>query len=52
MEVIFDVSDMKDFAAFVLYYSANPKSTMCIPNAAYEQVDKLWKKWLEKKNGL
>lgn len=52
MEVVFDVSDMKDFAAFVLYYSANPNIRMCIPNVAYEQIDRLWKKRLEKKNGL
>ena len=44
-EILFDSLEVKDAIAYALYYSANPESKMCIPNCAYENAEKLFKKW-------
>lgn len=44
----FNVNEMKEFAAYVLYYTANPGSTMCIPNCIFEKVDEMYNAWFKR----
>ena len=46
----FNKNDMVDAMAYCLYYSVNPNSEMCVPNCAYLQADKMFKKWSDEKN--
>lgn len=39
--------DMVDAIAYAIYYTANPKSEMCVPNCAYIQAEKMFEKWKE-----
>ena len=36
-----------DAIAYAIYYTANPDSKMCVPNCAYIQAEKMFKKWKE-----
>ena len=41
----FNPNTMIEFGAYVLYYTANPKSKMDIPNCVYEKVEKMYADW-------
>ena len=36
---------MIDAIAYAIYYTSNPYSEMCVPNCAYIQAEKMFKKW-------
>lgn len=42
---LYNKNDLIDFAANVLYYTANPESKMSVPNAAYLKAEKMFESW-------
>ena len=40
-------NELVDAIAYAIYYTANPDSKMCVPNCAYIQAEKMFKKWKE-----
>lgn len=37
--------DVVEAIAHAIYYTANPKTEMCIPNCAYFQAEKIYDEW-------
>lgn len=46
---LFNRFDVVEAIAYSLYYTAIPDSKMCVPNCAYIQAEKMFKKWQEEK---
>ncbi len=42
-------NEVVDAIAYAIYYTANPDSEMCVPNCAYIQAEKMFKKWKKEK---
>lgn len=47
LKVFTPKNEMIDMIAYAIYYTANPDSKMCVPNCAYFQAEKMFKKYKE-----
>ena len=47
---LYNKNDLIDFAANVLYYTANPGSKMSVPNDAYIKAERMFDTWSKEGN--